>query len=208
MSLPPSSNNLKKTEAVPDDQLEQRHVQWMRSRYAQVILGLISFAESIFAPIITDPFLVAIILANRACWIRYTVITVVSSVLGGAVAYFLGSVFFDIFGVWLLDTFNLHAVFASATEQLQETSGFWFIFIGALTPIPYKLVALAGGFVALPFWIFVAASLVGRSLRFLLTGYISYAFGPMAMRLLRYRINIVLLALLFVALTYVGYKLL
>lgn len=197
-----------KEEILTDEQLAQHHVQWMRSPYAQVILGLISFSESIFAPIITDPFLVAIILADRARWIRYTIITIVSSVLGGVVAYFLGLVFFEIFGVWLLDTFNLHAVFESATTQLQQTNGFWFIFVGALTPIPYKLVALAGGFVLLPFWIFVAASIAGRAIRFLLTGYVSYAFGPLAMQILRYRINLILLVLLFVVLTYVGYKLL
>lgn len=196
------------TQQLADEQLAQHHVQWMRSPYAQAILGLISFSESIFAPIITDPFLVAIILADRARWLRYTMITIISSVLGGIVAYILGAVFFEIFGLWLLDTFNLHTIFESATAQLRQTNGFWFIFVGALTPIPYKLVALAGGFVFLPFWIFVAASVVGRAIRFLLTGYVSYAFGPLAMQILRYRINIILLVLLFVVLTYVGYKLL
>lgn len=197
-----------KDEVATDAKLDHRHVKWMRSRYAQVILGLISFSESIFAPIITDPFLVAIILADRARWVRYTVITIGSSVLGGAVAYLLGAVFFEIFGVWLLETFKLQDIFTSATAQLQQTNGFWFIFVGALTPIPYKLVALAGGFVFLPFWIFLLASLAGRAIRFLLTGYVSYAFGPLAIQILRYRINIILLALLFFVLAYVGYKLL
>lgn len=196
----------KKMQQKKDEHLKQRHVQWMRTKYAQGVLGLISFSESIFAPIITDPFLVAIILADRARWIRYTLITIISSVIGGSVAYLLGAMFFEVFGVWLLDALRLQDVFTSATEQLQQTNGFWFVLVGALTPIPYKLVALVAGFVFLPFWIFLLASLLGRTIRFFLTGYVSYAFGPLAMQILRYRINFILFVLLFIVLAYVGYK--
>jgi membrane protein YqaA with SNARE-associated domain len=180
----------------------------MRSRYAQLILGLISFSESIFAPIITDPFLVALILADRARWLRHTLNTIVSSVVGGVVAFFLGALFFEVFGIWLLTTFGLESIFQSATQQLQQTNGFWFVFIGALTPIPYKLVALAGGFVSMPLWIFVVGSMVGRGIRFGLIGYLSYVFGPLAMQILRYRVNLIFLALLFIGLGYLGFKLL
>ncbi len=187
--------------------VKDEHVQWMRSPHAQSILGLVSFSESVVAPIITDPFLVAIILVDRARWIRYTFITIISSVLGGIVAYILGALFFDVFGEWLIAALQLEEAFLTATQRLTEAA-FWFVFIGAVTPIPYKLVALASGFVVMPIWIFIIASILGRTVRFAITGFLSYAFGPMAVEMFRYRIHAIFYGLLCVTILYILWKIL
>ncbi len=185
---------------------KKHHTRWMQSKHAKGILGLISFTESVCLPVITDPFLVAIILADRSRWLLYTSITIITSVLGGVLAYFLGMLFFDVFGVWMLDTFSLHEAFAAAQVQLSE-AGFWFVFIGALTPIPYKLVALASGFGALSIVVFVIASIFGRTMRFFLTGYLSYAFGPLALQMFRQRSNLLLIIIIGIGVLYTLYKL-
>lgn len=195
----------KPVEQDASEPVEQKEVQWMRSPHAQATLGLISFSESVIAPIITDPFLVAIILVDRARWVRYTIITIISSVVGGVAAYFLGVLFFDLFGSWMLDTFQLHDLFARTTEQLIQ-SAFWFVFLGAITPVPYKLVALASGFVTTPLTIFIAASLLGRTLRFVITGYAAYAFGPLALQMFRYRVNVIAVILVLLAVAYFVWK--
>lgn len=188
-----------------DPLAERRDVQWMRSPHAQLILGVISFTESMFAPIITDPFLVAIILADRLRWIRYTVITSITSVLGGVAAYYLGAFFFEVAGSWIISVLQMEAMFTQATEQIL-VSGFLFVFIGAITPIPYTLVALASGFASVPILVFVLASLVGRSIRYAIVGYLSYAFGPLALRMFRHQIHLITaLALAFTA-VYVVWK--
>lgn len=174
----------------------------MRSRHAKSILGLVSFSESVIAPIITDPFLIAIILIDRAHWIRYTIITILTSVAGGVVAYFLGALFFEVFGSWAITIFQSEDLFTYAQQQLKN-AGFWFVFLGALTPIPYKLVALASGFVELSLAVFITASLLGRTLRFALTGYLAYAFGPLAVQVFRHRINYFLLLLVLAAGAYI-----
>ncbi len=181
------------------------HVRWMRSPHAKSILGLVSFAESAVAPILTDPFLVAIILVDRAHWLRYTIITIFSSVAGGVLAYLLGALFFDVFGAWLIASLSLEELFATATVQLNEAS-FWFVFLGAVTPIPYKLVALASGFVFLPIWVFVVASILGRTFRYVIVGYLAYAFGPMAIRMFQHRINAIFIFLAGIAVAYVIWK--
>ena len=186
---------------------KKHHTRWMQSKHAKGILGLISFTESVCLPVITDPFLVAIILADRSRWLLYTSITIITSVLGGVLAYFLGMLFFDVFGVWMLDTFSLHEAFAAAQVQLSE-AGFWFVFIGALTPIPYKLVALASGFSALSLITFIIASIIGRTMRFFLTGYLSYAFGPLALQMFRHRSNLLFTVLIAIGVIYTLYKLL
>ena len=170
-------------------------IQWVRSPHSQFILGLVSFSESVIVPVVTDPFLVAIILADRARWVRYTLITIVTSVVGGLTAYVLGALFFDVFGVWLIGALQLEHSFTEVTRQLAD-AGFWFVLLGAVTPVPYKLVALASGFALLPIWVFIIASLIGRTFRFGITGYLSYAFGPAAIELFRYRIHAIFYTLL------------
>lgn len=200
------SKKHKKAAEDHDAVLEKhRHVHWMRSPHAQLSLGLISFSESLFAPIITDPFLVAIILTDRLRWIRYTVITIISSVAGGFAAFILGAVFFEVFGVWLLQTFSLYDLFIESTQNISG-AGFWFVFLGALTPIPYKLVALAAGFAGVPIWSFLLASLIGRTLRFAITGYLTYMFGSMALQLFQYRLNTVYILIVLVVSFYIFYK--
>lgn len=181
-------------------------VRWLRSRYAGWILGLIAFAESLFLPVLIDPFLVALILANRSRWLYYSTISVVFSIAGGLVAYVLGLVFFDTVGQKLIDMYGLSAEFASMSASL-DANGFVFVLIGAITPIPYKLVALASGFGQIHFATFLLASIFGRIIRLGLVGYIAYAVGPHAIPLFRkhlltlaYIFFVVLVAYLFISL--------
>lgn len=162
-----------------------RHgVRWLRSRYAGLILALISFVESVFAPILIDPFLIALILADRSRWLYYTTIATISSVVGGVVAYFLGLLFFDAIGVVIIETYHLTGEFNSITSSIDENA-FVFVLIGAITPIPYKLVALASGLVQMNFMVFIIASVFGRIIRLGLVGYIAYAVGPHALPVFR-----------------------
>ncbi len=166
------------------DKVGEHGAKWLRSKYASWFLAVIAFAESVFAPILIDPFLVAMILAKREKWIQYSVIAIIASIAGGIVAYILGSFFFDVVGNWLVDTFNVRSQFESIAANL-ASNGFVFVLIGAVTPIPYKLVALASGFVHVDLITFVVASVFGRILRLGLVGYAAYAAGPHALPLFR-----------------------
>ena len=126
------------------EEVGERGARWLRSKHAGWILGLISFAESVIAPILIDPFLIALILARRERWLHYIFISVVFSVLGGIAAYILGALFFDFIGTWVISFYGLEDQFASITKHLDE-NGFVFVLLGALTPIPYKLVAIGIG---------------------------------------------------------------
>ena len=158
--------------------------RWLRSRYASWILAAISFTESVFAPILIDPFLVALIFAKRTAWIRYIVISIVFSVLGGLVGYMLGALFYDFIGTRVVAFYGFEAQFSSISTDL-DSNGFVFVLIGALTPIPYKLVALASGVVQVDILTFLFASIFGRILRLGLVGYAAYAVGPHALPLIQ-----------------------
>jgi membrane protein YqaA with SNARE-associated domain len=177
--------------------------KWLRSKYADWILALISFVESVFAPIIIDPFLIAMILAKRESWLKYITISVLFSVLGGMFAYYLGMAFFDFIGKWVIEFYGLEKQFASVSKSIDD-SAFVFVLLGALTPIPYKLVAIASGLAKISFTTFIFASIVGRILRLGLVGGAAYYVGPHALPIIRrhlltlaYTICFVLLAYLF-----------
>ncbi len=166
------------------DVVSKKGVKWLRSKHAGRTLGLIAFSESVFLPILIDPFLVALILANRSRWLYYTTISIVASVVGGTVAYILGLIFFETIGQKILNVYGLTEQFASIAVSV-DANGFVFVLIGAVTPIPYKLVALAAGFVQVDIVTFLVASIFGRILRLGLVGYIAYAVGPHALPLFR-----------------------
>lgn len=158
--------------------------KWLRSRHAGWVLGVISFAESVFAPILIDPFLIALVLAKRQAWIKYVIISIVFSVLGGIAGYVLGALFYDFLGTKVIAFYGLETQFASISNNL-DSNGFVFVLLGALTPIPYKLVALASGLVQVNIWTFIFASIFGRILRLGLVGYAAYAVGPHALPIFR-----------------------
>lgn len=140
---------------------------------AEYALAILSFLESSFLPIIADPFLVGAVVLHRDRWLRYTIVVVVSSVLGAIFAYMVALLFWDIFGASLLSWLGAYKQFEEV-RLLLDRGVVIFTLIGAITPVPYKLVALAGGVFKIDFVAFVLASLVGRFIRFVAVGYITH----------------------------------
>ena len=183
------------------EEVGQHGAKWLRSRHSGWILGAISFVESVFAPIIIDPFLIALILAKRESWIRFIVISVVFSVIGGVFAYFLGYWFFDFIGTKIINAYGMQDEFNSIAKSVDDNA-FVFVLLGALTPIPYKLVAIASGLTQINFVTFLFASVVGRILRLGLVGWATYAVGPHALPMIRRHLLTLAYILCFVLLVY------
>jgi membrane protein YqaA with SNARE-associated domain len=135
-------------------------------------LFLLAFAESSFFPIPPDVLLVTLGVASpeRAIW--YGFICSAGSVLGGMLGYGIGLYG----GRPLLYKFfkerKIHAV-----EKLYDRYNAWATGIAGLTPIPYKVFTIAGGAFKINFKIFVLASMVSRSLRFMAEGVLLYFYG-------------------------------
>jgi membrane protein YqaA with SNARE-associated domain len=143
-----------------------------------VVLAAISFFESALpVPILTDPFLVAAILLNRAQAIRLVIVTTASSVLGGVMAYVTATYFLESLLRWMTPGIVEHF------ERLiagSEESTFILTLLGAITPVPYTLVAWAVAVIEGGVLVFVLASILGRGVRYGIIGYCVYRFGPLA----------------------------
>jgi len=166
------------------DAVARRGAKWLQSKHAAWMLAVISFSESLFLPIIIDPFLVALVIASPKKWKMYIAVSIIASVLGGVCAYILGSLFFDTLGVKVIEFYSLQNTFDSIAASLDK-SGFAFVLIGAFTPIPYKIVAIASGVLKISFLTFIVASIAGRILRLGLVGLAAHAVGPHALPLVR-----------------------
>ena len=53
----------------------------------------------------------------------------------------------------------------------------WAVLISAFTPIPYKLIAIGSGVLNFDRKVFLIASLIGRSCRFMLIGVLIFFYG-------------------------------
>lgn len=166
------------------EMVSKHGAKWLRSKHATAVLAFISFAESVFAPILIDPFLIALILASPKKWRLYTIVSIIASVIGGIFAYILGALFFDTLGIKLVELYNLEKTFTTISDSLNN-NGFVFVLIGAFTPIPYKLVALSSGLLQINFLTFIIASLIGRILRLGLVGIATHWVGPHALPVVR-----------------------
>lgn len=155
----------------------------LQSRMGLWIIAAISFFESALpVPLITDPFMVAGILANRSRTGLVVGVTIVSSLLGGLAAFAMAAFFFDVIGTYMPAGVQLqfqNMVSFGASDTLVTTV------TGAITPVPYTLtawlIAVAGGSI----WLFLLGSIIGRSLRYSIVGYCTYRFGPAAMEYAR-----------------------
>ncbi|MFT5849762.1 MAG: membrane protein YqaA with SNARE-associated domain [Patiriisocius sp.] len=189
------------------DVVAKHGARWLQSKHSVWILGVISFAESLFAPILIDPFLVALIIASPKKWKLYVLVSIVTSVIGGVCAYILGSLFFDTLGVKVIDFYGLQDMFASIADNLDK-NGFVFVLIGAFTPIPYKIVAIASGVLHISFLTFIVASIFGRVLRLGLVGLAAHAVGPHALPVVRRNLYTLAAVAGLLLLTYIGLQLL
>lgn len=141
-------------------------LQWSKHRHAGKYLFGLSFAESSFFPIPPDVMLAPMSLAQPSRAFRFAMLTTVASVLGGIFGYLIGYFAFDMIAPWLQET-RYWDKYLIAREWFDEW-GVWAVFIAGFSPIPYKVFTIAAGALAMMFFPFVAASLVGRGARFFL----------------------------------------
>ena len=176
----------------------------MRERSGVWMVSGISLIESALPlPLITDPFLVAAILINRANAIRLVIATTIASLWGGLAAYFMAKFFLN--ALLLFMTPGMLQEFHKLIDN-NDSNTFVLTIIGAVTPVPYTMVAwvvavLKGGLLT-----FMIASVVGRGFRYTLVAYCTYHFGPKAIDYAKRYIGIVSVVLIILAALFFWWK--
>ena len=139
-------------------------------------LALFAFVEASFFPIPPHPVLGLMCLAEPKKAVRFAVIATLASVAGGLLGYAIGHFVYEAVGTQLLAALGLADSFPKAACYLREY-GAEIIMIKGATPIPFKLLTITAGFIGMPLLIFIGASLVSRSISFLIVGVLFRVFG-------------------------------
>ncbi|HUQ14375.1 MAG TPA: YqaA family protein, partial [Novosphingobium sp.] len=144
--------------------------------HAQWWLALFAFVEASFFPIPPHPLLGLMCLAEPNKALRFAAVATAASVLGGLLGYAIGYFAYESFGTALIAALGLTESFPKAACYLREY-GPEIIMIKGATPIPFKLLTLTAGFIHMPLVTFILASLVSRSISFLIVGVLFRLFG-------------------------------
>jgi membrane protein YqaA with SNARE-associated domain len=156
---------------------------WSESRWGELALFVLAFAESSFFPVPPDVLLIALCLGNPRRSFRYAFVCMLGSIFGAMGGYAIGYFLWqnaagDYTG--LAEWFYTHVFSVEAFTNVRhmfEKYNFWIIFTAGFTPIPYKLFTIAGGVFHINFVMFIVASIVSRGLRFTLISWLIWKFG-------------------------------
>lgn len=179
-------------------------MSWAEHPQATWALAALAFAESSFFPIPPDVLLMALCLGRprKAFW--YAGVATAASVVGGLFGYWIGAAFYDALGRPILEFYDLLDKYREV-QGLYRRWDVWAVGIAGLTPIPYKVFTVTAGVFGISLPGFVAASFVGRGIRFFVVAAALRKWGEPARRFLDRHLGI--LTLLFVALLIGGFVL-
>lgn len=151
---------------------------WANTPYGGAALFLIAFAESSVFPIPPDVLLIALCLGSREKWRRFAALCTAGSILGGLTGYAIG------WGLWSATQSFFFGYVPGFSEEVFERVqdiyrewDFWFVFIAAFTPVPYKVITITAGVFKLNIVMFTIATIIGRAARFFLVAALLYRFG-------------------------------
>lgn len=193
-----------KVEKVLANPTVGRAQKMLQSNGGVWFIAFISFIEGALPlPILTDPFLVAGILLNRKKTVQITLVTIVASVAGGIFAYLSALLFLETMLALLPSS-----VVTQFNTMIANTdvSTFGLTIVGAVTPVPYTLVAWAVAVLQGSLAVFIVASVIGRGLRYIIVGYCVYQFGPTAMKYARKYIGLTSLVVIALGIAYLLHK--
>ncbi|MFV0358570.1 YqaA family protein [Tropicimonas sp.] len=160
-------------------------------RHALWALAVVAFVESSFFPIPPDVLMIPMILArpNRAFVIAG--VAMVASVLGGMFGYMIGAFAFDEIGRPILESLGKTESMEAFNDRFNDF-GFWAVLIAGLTPFPYKVITIMSGWTGMPFWTFMATSVIARGGRFFLVAGLLYKYGEPIRDFIEKRLGLVM----------------
>jgi membrane protein YqaA with SNARE-associated domain len=177
-------------------------LQWVEAfaatSYGGWALFGLAFLESSIFPVPPDVLLIALCLGRPDLSFWFAAVCAVGSVLGGIAGYALGY-----FGgrPLLLKMFDVRKV--EAVQRYYDKYNAWATGIAGLTPLPYKLFTISGGAFAINFKVFLVASAISRTARFMLVAGMIYFLGDTAKSFIEKYLNTLTIA--FVVLLVLGF---
>lgn len=164
---------------VPSWAIHRRLYDWLlgfaTTSVAPVVLFLVALVEAFLPFVPPDALLIPMCLGNRKKSAFFAVISIIGSVLGAIVGYVLIAPFVAGGAEWIWGADKITV----AVEGFEKW-GSIYVFIAALTPVPFFALTAAAGVAKLNFAMFLLVCVVGRSLRYGMEAWIIFWIGPTA----------------------------
>ena len=193
--------------------LYERALRWAQHRNAPALLGLLSFVEAVFFPVMPEVMLAPMALSRPQRAFRYATISLVCSLAGALVGYALGHYAYELVKP-LFAKLGWAAHIEEQVEYLRAIAiespwkAFWILVLAGFAPIPLKFFTWASGIVGVPLLPFMASMFIGRGKRVYLLAAAIRIGGPRAEAALHRwieRIGWVVIALIVLVVVYFRY---
>jgi membrane protein YqaA with SNARE-associated domain len=153
-----------------------RCMRWAEHPHRERYLVGVSVFESFIFPLPTALLMIPMVIATPDKWFRLATITMLMSVLGALVGYFLGYAAISMIEPWLV-TMGWWQPLQLAQAEF-AIYGVWAVLLGAVTPAPFKLFTIAAGVLSMNLLAFLLAALVGRAIHFYFIAAVMAWAGP------------------------------
>lgn len=148
------------------------------------VVFLMTICESVFLFVPPEVFMTPAIVADKKRAFPVILAASIGSIIGGAIAYMIGLWLFDTVGIWLIQHVASMEKF-ELTQSLFNQYGIMIIILTAITPIPYKVLAICAGFLQYPVLVFLGVSAIFRTGRFAIIGFLLWKFQGFANTLVK-----------------------
>ncbi|MBS71025.1 MAG: hypothetical protein CML91_06010 [Rhodobiaceae bacterium] len=133
-------------------------------------ISLFSITESVVNPVPVEVILIPSVIKFRKKFIKFALIASIMSTFGALIGYLLG---------FYLEEYMIHNfIDLSDFGELYGSYGPLIIFIGAVTPFPFKLVTIASGIFKINVFYLIVYSFIGRYFRYQIVTTMTYIIGP------------------------------
>ncbi len=130
---------------------------------------MIAVVEASVFPIPPDVLLLALALGRPRLGLRFAFIATLGSTIGAIMGYWIGMFLFSGLAEPMLKFYGAMEEF-HRVQSLFGEYGLWVVVVAGFSPIPFKVITITAGFMAMALPGFVAACLLSRGLRFGLEG--------------------------------------
>lgn len=140
--------------------------------YGQIGMFIHSFIDAIFFPIPAFFLQVSLSVMNPQNALLLATVGYVASILGTPIGYWIGKVVGEKF---LQKTVKQKWI--DKASNLFQSNGEVAIFIGAFTPIPFKVFTVLAGMFRFSLWKLIGYAALGRAVKFYIVGALFHFFG-------------------------------
>ncbi|TDX31440.1 membrane protein YqaA with SNARE-associated domain [Modicisalibacter xianhensis] len=175
------------------------------SRHAYGLLFLASMMETLIIPIPIEVILIPWMLCHPEKKWRIAAVALAGNLAAASIGYWLGNLAMNQWGDTLIQLFGGQAAYSDFQTRFNQ-DGFMAIMAIGVVPVPFQIAMLVAGASDYPFYLFILAAVLARSIRYYGLAILVLVFGEAAMRVWHRHSRPVGIGLVMVFFVWIGWQ--